>query len=512
MRSNTTTTATREFIETDPAELVIGENIRRHIDQDKIDAMAKNIAAAGVRVPLLAYRTADGAISVKDGQLRTLAARQAGVATVPVLVEPEESDTVTRITDQWVANDWDHAMTDLDRSTTVAVLNLDLGQSQASIRKTLGVSKEFVSLSVKTAKSETAATAFERGELTLEQAATVALFDDDPTAQADLLEAHSSYDFRVRAKRLLELRDYRAERAQAITADPELVPADTVLLDERPRTCDELIEVAALRTSDGSTVSTDELPAAELRAWLDQEPVLADRDGQPCDEVDGYDWEALYCGYEIEADPEDPDADKDPRVDGYQIIDMWAVTWYVTASAAADAGLVDGRRAAATGNGGGDPAAQEAAAKEAERARRRKVIALNKLGQAAEDERRKLVRQMLTRKTVPGGAHRLIASVMLSADGRNLLDSGKLPEQLDALIGTDSAAEVAENRAQVLTLATVCAAAEAQLTKSSWQGIYRGRAAIVDYLRWLPDAIGAYELSEIEQVIVGDINADDIEF
>lgn len=72
-------------------------------------------AFMGVLTPILAWRDADGGVRVRAGQRRTLAAREAGVATVPVyVVDANDEDTARRIIEQLIENDHREALSDGD--------------------------------------------------------------------------------------------------------------------------------------------------------------------------------------------------------------------------------------------------------------------------------------------------------------------------------------------------------------------------------------------------------------
>ena len=75
--------ATGELLHIDPAELVLDDNVRTDpvLGKDFIASVA-----TGVRLPLYAVRDADGTVKVRDGQRRMLAAREAGLTSVPVYV------------------------------------------------------------------------------------------------------------------------------------------------------------------------------------------------------------------------------------------------------------------------------------------------------------------------------------------------------------------------------------------------------------------------------------------
>lgn len=99
----------------DPSQLLIGENVR---DLPALsEAFVSSVREHGVLQPITALRdTATGEVTVLDGQLRTLAAREAGLATIPVYLRDDTTtDTkaavATRVAHQIVTNDQRRALT-----------------------------------------------------------------------------------------------------------------------------------------------------------------------------------------------------------------------------------------------------------------------------------------------------------------------------------------------------------------------------------------------------------------
>jgi hypothetical protein len=88
-----------ELLQVDPRTLIVGVNTRHDVQLDRY--FVRDIADRGVREPITVQRRGDGALVVRKGQRRTLAAVQAGLPLVRVLLEPapepEDSDTAGRI-------------------------------------------------------------------------------------------------------------------------------------------------------------------------------------------------------------------------------------------------------------------------------------------------------------------------------------------------------------------------------------------------------------------------------
>jgi ParB family chromosome partitioning protein len=156
---------------------------------------------------------------------------------------------------------------------------------------------------------------------------------------------------------------------------------------------------------------------------------------------------------------------------------------------------------------------------EAEREQRRKVLALNKLGLAAQEVRRAFVRdKLLSRKTPIKGAAVFVATCLERGPGLladhaarqivgELLGLGETPlhEVIGKLTGT------ADARAQVLLLGMVLAALEGRTPKDGWRetaGIYKPTPGAAEYLRFL--AANGYALAPIELVVIGERSAEDV--
>ena len=159
----------------DPTTLLIDVNIRSDAAIDK-DFLA-SIRDLGVLVPIVAVRTEDGALHVRHGHRRTLAAVEAGLSNVPVIVaDGDDVDEAARIVSQWHENEHRTGLSTADKVAAVEQLSL-LGLSAAQIVKQTRARKTDVEQALATAGSALAKGAATRYEfLTLDQAAAVAEF------------------------------------------------------------------------------------------------------------------------------------------------------------------------------------------------------------------------------------------------------------------------------------------------------------------------------------------------
>jgi ParB family transcriptional regulator, chromosome partitioning protein len=149
---------------------------------------------------------------------------------------------------------------------------------------------------------------------------------------------------------------------------------------------------------------------------------------------------------------------------------------------------------------------------EKERAERRKLIALNKLGEAAAGVRREWVRdKLLSRKTAPKGAALYLAQVIVTRPDlfNDYHGQRTAPELLG--LADDETAEMAvaklpatgDGRALVILLGMVLATTEARTAKDAW----RAPQDLTKNALRLYEANG-YTLSDTEQVILGKRTAD----
>ena len=108
--------------------------MRSRLDVRLDPAFVASIKDLGVLVPIVAVRTAEGAVRVRLGNRRTLGAIEAGRPTVPVLVIADEGTDsraqVERIVAQYVENTQRAGLTQSEEVSVVATL-LDLGPSAA---------------------------------------------------------------------------------------------------------------------------------------------------------------------------------------------------------------------------------------------------------------------------------------------------------------------------------------------------------------------------------------------
>jgi ParB family transcriptional regulator, chromosome partitioning protein len=177
----------------DPALLDTGDNVRDDAALSK--AFIASIAENGVLVPITGVRDPEqpNVVRVRNGQRRTLAARQVGLPSVPVYVLPSTSadasqDTIERIVHQIVTNDQKLDITDAQRARGIQQM-IDAGMSVTKVAKKLSVAKDAVKAAHLAAQSKTAMAALSSGQLSLVEAAAITEFEDMPGAVERLMSA-----------------------------------------------------------------------------------------------------------------------------------------------------------------------------------------------------------------------------------------------------------------------------------------------------------------------------------
>jgi ParB family chromosome partitioning protein len=450
----------------DPHLLVLDENVR---DVARLDPdFAASVREHGVLQPITAVQGTDGVVRVRDGQLRTLAAIAADLDAIPVYVRPAADDTKTdaanRIVHQIVANDQRSALTDAQRAKGINQMLL-AGVSPTRVAKRLSVRREVVNAAATAAGSEVAMSALEAGQLSLVEASALVEFAEDPRATDILLQAAGTAQFHHKVAQLQQER--LAEDAKAKTAAQYAAQGYTIL-EDRPEWRDtSRVWLRHLRTADGGTPSADVVTdPAQWAVLLTEESGYVDHDGNEVD-ADSIDWET----------EDDPQAQAEEGMRHASTVvetSIWEPEWYL---------LVDptplglslpsfmlnrepNNRDGASLTGGDDAEARA----EKERAERRRVLALNKLGQAAQGVRRQFVKEMLARKT-PAKGWALFTATCL-AQSPNLIAEYHARDIVSEFLGLGGTAltetivnlgDAGDGRAQVVMLGMVLAALEGRL-------------------------------------------------
>jgi ParB family chromosome partitioning protein len=530
----------------DPRDLVLETNVRDDAGLDP--EFIASVKEHGVLIPISAVRADDGQLLVRAGQRRTLAAREAELPTVPVYVRSasdgdDTAQLVERVTEQIVENDQRRELTTNQRAKGIQQM-LDAGVSVTKVAKKLSVHKDTIKAAGIAGKSQAAMEALSTDQLSLTEAAALAEFDDVPNALDRLVRVAGTQWF---DHTVAQLREQQASlKAQREAETPWREKGFTVL-DGFPDAWDvECVELSYLRTAAGE--EADETAVTNPALWavmLNEEDGLVDVETGEAVEDDAVDWGT-------QDDPEAIPAEGLRHANTVKEVTLFVPEYYCIDYAAAGLAL-DERFTRYAGLGhtadessgtvdldGDDEdtkaareAAQAQAQQEAERRERRKVIALNKLGEAAGAVRRQFMTTLVSRKTPPKGAGLFVADAL--ARDAHLMVEHHGASVTASILGTDarggdeSAAirklvkalpENGDARAQVVILAIVLGALETRTPKDAWRHpepirdesesrwSYGHRMTSGDLLRYL--AANGYTLSPIEQVITGEREADEV--
>jgi len=282
----------------DPTLLDIGDNVRDVAVLDK--EFVASIKEHGVLVPLTGVRSTENPdiVRVRNGQMRTLAARQVGLPFVPVYVLPSTAadaseDLIERVVHQIVTNDQAHGLTDAQRAKGIQQM-IDAGMSITKVAKKLSMPKDTIKAAHAAAGSQAALEYLDSTQISLEEAAALAEFEDDPAALARLVNVAGTRYFEHTIATLREARA-SAEAEAKIAAD--YAERGFTVLTERPhRTDSAAVPLAHLVTHDaeGAEVDATEAAVTDPAQWavlLYESTVLVDRTtGEPVDE-DAVDWD-----------------------------------------------------------------------------------------------------------------------------------------------------------------------------------------------------------------------------
>ncbi|MBW0117228.1 ParB/RepB/Spo0J family partition protein [Pseudonocardia abyssalis] len=469
-----------ELLVVDPTALVIGANVRREVALDK--SFLRSIADRGVREPITVRRRADGGLVVRKGKRRTLAAVETGRPSVPVLIEPgtpdDDPDTdaagtegrIERIVDQLEENQHRTGTSEADEVRAHQQL-LDLGLTAGQIARRTHVPTARVKATAAVARSKLAAAVLDRYEVTLDQVAVIAEFDDGTDAGVEAAKvltvtaAKEPAQFEHVAQRL---RDDRTDTALVAEQVAELTTAGVSILDSDA--AGGALQISGLRAN-ADLPSGTELTAEQHASCPGQAAQVEIRRGwdrQPQVRV------THWC--------------TDPETHGH--IARWDQL---------------------TAHTGGS---RSGAMSEEEKAQRRLVIANNREWDSATTVRRDWLRGFLARRTAPKDAVTYMA-VTLARGGHDLrraMESGH-PSACELLgmapVGsvytgranpiTDAAATAATPRATVLALAVLLGSAEDATDRQTWRNPTSDhRAYFTTLSRW------GYPLSTVEQLVLTD--------
>jgi hypothetical protein len=422
---------------------------------------------------------------VRFGHRRTLAAIEAELATVPVeIVGDEATDDaaqIERILTQHAENAHRAALTSSEQLGVVEQLSA-FGMSAAQIAKRTKIKRGSVDASLAVASSELAKAATDRYDfLTLEQAAAVAEFDNDPDAVTELVVAAQhgrGFDHLVQ-----RLREDRADQVLIDAKVAELLTAGITIID-RPMWTDAAKDLETIaRRADAEITPESHADCPGHAAYVE-------------------------VVWDVDEDADDSE-DDEHRIAAATYVCLDAVQYghlAPTPESSRTQRVVD---------------IDEAARKEAATAERRRVLDNNKAWRAAETVRRKWLKNFVARKTAPKGAVRYIFGELAEGDHQLRDGMDKQHEFARELLGLDAPVSrwqrtpgadalintlgnAGDGRAQVITLALVLGAFETTLGVHTWRNPNAGAGRYFTQI-----ATWGYELSEIEQSVINTPADDD---
>jgi ParB family chromosome partitioning protein len=451
----TTQAGTPEVAQVDPRALILEVNVRT--DAALTPEFIASVKTHGVLTPVLVQRHDDG-LYVRAGQRRTLAAIEADLPTIPAYVVGGDTDEARRIIEQMVENDQRRALGDADRIAGFQQLSL-LGLSAAQIAKRTATKKDHVTTALTVAASPVATAVTAKYDLTLDQGAVIAEFDDDTDAvkTRTVTATSAPQDFAHTAQRI---RDERAEHQAVEALTDELTQAGTSVIDQPAYDNKTIRRLTDLATLDGQARTP-----------------LTPEDHATCP------GRAAYIARNYHG-PVAVHACTDPATNGH--VDRYATT-------------------AAVASG---PMSED------QKAERREVIANNKAWKSAETVRRDWLRTLAARKTAPKDAGTFLAHTLATSadDAAHAASTGHALAH--DLLGinppkstgygyygrhgvTDLIDAASPARAQVIALTLALAGIEHRTGTHTWRN---PSADVVRYLRTI--AAWGYTLSEVEQTTI----------
>jgi len=438
--------STATLIEAHPALIQLETNIRT---EATIDAgFLASIRANGVLTPVLGHRNEDGTVTVRAGQRRVLAAREAGIETIPVYLVDGQGDDADRKIQQLVENEHRDSMTDADKVATYKALELD-GLSVTAIAKRAGVKRTEVKTSIAVADNDTAVAAITAHALTLDQAAVLMEFDGDDEIVRMLIEVANTAPEHF-AYNVQRARDDRAREAHRQETVDALTAKGISILNSRPSYYDKTpVAVRDYATADGEKITEDTLTGLDGASAYVQVYASGSADI------------TLYI--------------EDPKAHGFKKRSS------------------DGQARV--------PMTDE------QKTERKTLIENNKAWQAAETVRHEWLTTFLSRKTLPKNAVAVVAELLTSAY-RQVSDTLGHGNHLAAqLMSIENAAGdyginrfegyliAHPNKAAHVNLAVVIGGMEASADRTAWRS---PRVATARYLQIIAD--WGYALSPVEKI------------
>lgn len=465
-------TVTLEHI--DPSTLVMADNVRSDAAASLSKGFIGSIRERGVLEPIIADRNPEGITTVRAGHRRTLAAIEANRVTVPVMVHTGEQSRVDRLIDQIVENEHRADLTNRDKIAAVHQLALE-GLSEGQIAKRAALPKKDVAAAVIIGGSTVAEYT---DQLTLEQAAAMAEFDNDPEAMEKLLTAarYSQGQFAHTLSRVQQ--DQReavatAELVALIEAAGSTATTETVdRYNDGP-----CAPVSRLRTKDGEEVTEEghaTCPGHAMGFLVDYGSRFADDDDDD--------------------DADDEEAEEDPWRVNIGNNDLVAVP--VCTDWKANGHSHIRHQPSSTAPRAADMSEEE---REAAKLARRRVIENNKAWDACTPVRRAWLATFAQRKAAPAGAEALVAETAARPGGFDKKDNwSNSPWEAVGIDRTQLVtADAAPKRCTHIALIHALVAWESNTSRETWRNPGEWSVKILTAM-----AGWGYTLSDVEQEVI----------
>ena len=444
-----------------PTQLTSHDNIRADLDLD--DAFRASIRRLGVLSPIIAEPDMTGALVIRSGHRRAVAAAMEGLATVPVVVVPANSSNSDRLIAQIAENTArrDITTTDLlaghEQLATFGIPIVDAAEAT-------GMTHDQVVAARAAAAAPKAREAAGQRQLTLTQAAGLAEFEDEPDQLEQLLatldQEPEAFEHHLQSLRDDRIRDQAVQQA----AQDFKARGYTVLSQFPDRSVAQ--PLYALRDANNDRLADDEHTDCPGRAVTVRAGWTTDDDGTPVLAVQH------FCA--------DPSRHCNPSKPS-------------NAGAPGQANSADEDRA------------------EAAREQRRVTIANNKAWRSAETVRRRHLKQWLATATLKAPAARWIVAELAHGGLHRPREAAELAREL---VGADygkapnaprwnqppTSPPTRVNAARAHTLAAGLVLADMELGTSteSWRSSHPG-SRTSRYLTFLTDQTG-YTLSDVEKL------------
>ncbi|WP_053353933.1 ParB/RepB/Spo0J family partition protein [Leucobacter musarum] len=424
----------------DPNLLIIEDNVRSEVKLS--DEFVESIRQHGVLTPISGFRGQDGAVLVRAGQRRTLGARKAEQATVPVFVVDAATTVTARIVDQIIENDQRQELTEAERIVAWKQLSFE-GMSDTKIAAVTGAKRDRVKTGVRVAKAERGTEIVAQG-VTLDQAADMLEFADDPAAVDHLTKVatESPFNFRHALERERQRRDQREACAPMV----------------------EAAENAGFEAVTTYADANDGYPLHELRTEAGKRPTVED--------LRGKDGVLAFVQYAYEG----------PRT-SYYVSDPEALGFTIDAPTAQQS--------------------QSGPMTDEQKSARKELIANNKDWDAAEIVRREWLTELVNRKILPKDAPLVIAEAIAHGHWQLSATMGRGSSLAKKMLGIEATNREGmamylvnhPNRAQNVTLAVILGGIEETTSRETWR---HPRDEYARYLQAL--ASWGYHLSDVEKI------------